>query len=220
MGRQYLLKGEFRQGGSFMKITWMVIGFVLLLVNIQFSQDKGSSFYSQLIGFKGGGEFYVSTFLSDWSSGVFFENVINPWLGLEIELNQANIPVTNYLQAVTISGVTTTNTFTGDGEREYIELGGALKFYIKGLSISLGMSYNNFMTGNIIVSGGSGTNLYEQMSDKEKNYFSFYGGPELTAQISSDLFAKVGVKCIYGLISDPLNYTFGARFYIAFAYGI
>lgn len=194
--------------------------FILILINVSYSQDKGTGFYSQLIGFKGGGEFFVNSFQSDWSTGVFFENVINPWLGLEIEMVRSSIPITNYGEVYNIAGVATTNLFIGKGQRNYIELSGALKFYIKGVSICAGLSYNQFLNGYIVYNTNTVTYAYQQMSDKENNFFAFFAGPELTAQISSDLFAKVGVRAIYGLIQETPNYTFGARFYIAFAYGM
>jgi hypothetical protein len=192
-----------------MKRLGIIATFVLLFMNLNFAQDQSKGFYSQLIGFKFGGEFFISSFLSDWSTAVFFENVINPFFGLEMEMAKASIPVTNY----TLSGT----AYYGNGVRDYIEMSGALKLYVQGFSFSMGLSYNNFVSGYIINTAGS---LYVPMSNKEVNFFSFFGGPELTAQISADLFAKVGIRIIYGLINSDYNYTFGTRFYICFAYGI
>ncbi len=168
--------------------------------------------YSQLIGFKTGGEFYFNTFLSDWSTGIFFEDVINPWIGFEIDMSSTAIPITNYTQVVAVNP----QTFYGSGNLQYIEMSGALKFYIQSVSFSMGISYNNFTSGYIIQNT---INQYEYIGDAY-NYFSFFVGPELTAQISSDLYTKVGVQIIYGLININPNYSVGARFYISFAYGI
>lgn len=174
------------------------------------TQNPSMSYYTQLIGFKGGGEFFVNSFLSDWSGGVFFENVINPLLGVEIELTKSAVPITNY----SYSGL----TLTGSGERNYLEMAGGLKIYVYNVSFNFGLTYNSFLSG-YIVSTGAGQ-VYTQMSDKEVNYVGVYLGPELTAQISTDLFTKVGVKVMYGFVTANPNYTFGARFYIAFAYGM
>ncbi len=182
--------------------------FLFFILNIAFTEDNIKGFYTQLIGFQGGGEFYVNTYLSDWSSGVFFENVMNQWLGLQIEMAKTTIPVTNY----SVNGV----TVTGNGERDYIEMGGGMKFYLPGVTLGFGILYNNFLSGYLV----DLNSIYHQMSNKEINFFSIYFGPELTAQISGDLFTKVGIRIIYGLIPDVPNYTVGARFFISFAYGI
>jgi hypothetical protein len=192
-----------------MKQIGITILFMLFSITILYSQEKtGGSSYTQLIGFRGGGEFYISTYLSEWSSGVFFENVISPLVGMEIEMNRKSVPVTNY----TTLGV----TVTGAGKQDYIEMGGGIKLYFIGISLSAGLDYNNFISGYII----QNNTTYTYMTDQEKNYFSAYIGPELTSQISSDLFTKVGLRFDYGIISDANNYTMGVRFYISFAYGI
>lgn len=168
------------------------------------------SYYTQLIGFKFGGELFFNTMISGWSSTVFFENVINNWLGLEIEMTKSSIPVKSYTSP---SGTAT----TGNGERSYIEMSGGIKLYLQSISFPIGLSYNAFTSGYIVDSTAS---TYTQMSDKEINFFSAFTGVELTSQISTDLFAKVGFKVIYGIINDSPNYTFGGRFYISFAYGM
>jgi hypothetical protein len=191
-----------------MKRVSLLVLLLFLLAKTGFSAEGSPNFYTQLIGFKFGGEFFVSSYLSDWSTGVFFENVINPIIGVEIEMVKSAIPVTTY---------TYLNTdYTGHGERNYIEMGGTLKFYIQNVAIGVGVSYNSFLSGYLVQTNGT----YLQMSDKEANYFAAFLGPELTAQISTDLFAKVGIKAIYGIINDNPNYTLGVRFYISFAYGI
>jgi hypothetical protein len=82
--------------------------------------------------------------------------------------------------------------------------------------MSLGACYNNFVTGYIVDTNS----FHTPMTDQEVNFFSIYAGPELTAQISADLFAKVGLRFIYGIMQESPNYTTGIRFYISFAYGI
>jgi len=196
-------------------MKYFVLFFIMIFFSFTglFSQEKSGNYYSQLLGFKGGGEFFVYNFQSDWSMGVFFENVISPLFGMEIEIVRSTIPVTNYSSDV--GGVPI--NVTGNGKREYIEISGAIKVYIKGVSICLGLTYNDFISGYIVEKN---TSLYTPMSEQEINYFSVFFGPELTTQISQDLFARVGLKGIYGFINVEPNYTFGIRFYIAFAYGI
>lgn len=167
--------------------------------------------YSQLIGFKVGGAFYISTTLSETTMSVFFENVMNKFLGLEIEMGMFNIPITNY----TLSGT----TLSGNGLRKYIELSGGFKFYFMGVALSLGLSYNDFISGYIITQSG-GTYTYIPMSDQERDFFGAYIGPEINAQISSDLFSKVGCQFLYGYVPDNQNYTISIRFFISFAYGL
>ncbi len=196
-----------------MKRTGIISVFLFLILFSAYAEDSPANPYTQLIGFKAGGEFFVNNFLSDWSTGVFFENVIAPWFGLEIEMAKSSIPVTNYSQQI----LGTTVNYYGQGKRDYIEMSGALKFYIKGFSVALGISYNDFISGYII---DKTVNTYVPMSDQEINFFSVFLGPELTAQISSDLYTRVGIKAIYGIITADPNYTFGVRFYISFAYGI
>ncbi|MGA2142878.1 MAG: hypothetical protein ABSG94_10720 [Brevinematales bacterium] len=168
--------------------------------------------YTQLIGFKTGGEFYLNTFLSDWTSAVFFENVINQWFGFEIDLANSSIPITNYTQVTAVNP----QTFYGTGKLQYFELSGAIKFYVQSVSVSLGITYNNFNSGYMVENTA---NQYITIGD-EYNYFSVFCGPELTAQISSDLFTKVGIQAIYGILNTIPNYSVGVRFYISFAYGI
>ncbi len=164
--------------------------------------------YSQLIGFKVGGAFYIFNTLSDSTMSIFFENVMNRFLGMEIGMGMYNIPVTNY----TSSG----STISGNGLRKYVELSGGFKFYIFTLAMYLGLTYNDFISGYLITS----SNLYLQMSDQERDFFAVETGPEINAQISSDLFSKVGVRFIYGFVPDSLNYTMAVRFFISFAYGL
>jgi hypothetical protein len=168
--------------------------------------------YTQLIGFKTGGEFYLNTFQSDWTEAVFFENVINQWFGFEIDMANSSIPITNYTQVTAVNP----QSFYGTGKLQYFELSGAIKFYVQSVSVSLGVTYNNFNTGYIVENTA---NTYINIGD-EYNYFSIFCGPELTAQISSDLFTKVGIEAIYGIMNTNPNYSVGVRFYISFAYGI
>ncbi|MCX7820231.1 MAG: hypothetical protein N2258_00975 [Brevinematales bacterium] len=167
--------------------------------------------YSQLIGFKVGGAYYVYTSLSEATSSIFFESVMNNFIGLEIELGAYNIPVTNY----NVSGV----DISGNGLRKYIELSGGFKFYLFGAGLYLGLSYNDFISGYLITES-MGYRYYNTMSDQERDFFSLQLGPEINAQISSDLFSKVGVRFIYGFVPDSLNYTVAIRFFISFAYGL
>ncbi len=168
--------------------------------------------YSQLIGFKVGGAYYINTSLSESTANIFFENVMNKFIGMEIELGSYNIPVTNYILS---SGA----SISGNGLRKYIELSGGFKFYLMGAGLYLGLSYNDFISGYLI-SEVSGVNVYNAMSDQERDFFAIQVGPEINAQISSDLFSKVGVRFVYGFIPDSLNYTMSVRFFIAFAYGL
>ncbi len=167
--------------------------------------------YSQLIGFKVGGAYYIFTSLSETTSSIFFESVMNKFIGLEIELGAYSIPVTNY----NVSDV----SIPGNGLRKYVELSGGFKFYLFGAGLYLGLSYNDFISGYLITES-SGTKIYNTMSEQEKDFFSIQIGPEINAQISSDLFTKVGVRFIYGFIPDSLNYTVAVRFFISFAYGL
>jgi hypothetical protein len=169
--------------------------------------------FSQLIGFNAGGEYFLNNSLSDWTTGIFFEDVITPLFGFEIELAKTAIPITSY----TANNLVTAVSYNGLGERDYIEMSGAVKVYFRGVSLLLGLSYNDFTSGYIVENS---QNMYITIIDQEANFFSVFAGPELTAQISSDLFTKVGIKFIYGIISIYPNYTTGVRFYISFAYGI
>lgn len=193
----------------------------ILTAGFLFAQDPAmnpvnKNGYSQLIGFKGGGELYLQNFASDWSTGVFFETVLAPFIGLEIEMTKATIPMTNY--TLQPSGV----TILGTGKKDYVEIGGGLKFYIQSVSICFGVTYNSFVSGYMV---DSTTTMYSALPNTEYNYFALYLGPELTAQISSDLFTKVGVKFLFGFAPGVFattfnNETMGVRFYLAFAYGI
>ncbi len=169
--------------------------------------------YTQLLGFKAGGEYFIGNSLSDWSTGVFFEDVISPLFGVEIELTSSSIPITNY----TPNAIANPFSIGGIGQRNYIEMSSALKVYIKSLSLAAGITYNSFSSGYIIENS---QHIYVPITDQEVNFFSFFAGPELTAQISSDLYTKVGVRFIYGLVDTYPNFTMGVRFYISFAYGI
>lgn len=201
-----------------------IFAFVLLIYPfVLHSQDKVNvpqpnpfaSFkplpYSQLIGFKVGGAYYVNTSLSEATSSIFFESVMNNFIGLEIELGAYSIPVTNY----NVSGV----AVSGNGLRKYVELSGGFKFYLFGAGLYLGLSYNDFISGYLITES-SGIKYYNTMSDQERDFFSIQIGPEINAQISSDLFSKVGVRFVYGFVPDDLNYTVAIRFFISFAYGL
>lgn len=205
-----------------MKRTIMAL-LLILGAGMAFAQDTATpaqsspkNTYTQLIGFKGGGELFIGNFLSDWSTGVFFESVLAPVLGLEIDLASASIPITNY------NYVSQTSNYIGMGKKSYVEIGGGLKFYIQSVSISLGLTYNSFVSGYIV---DTTNKIYTQLPSTEYNYFSVYIGPELTAQVSTDLFTKVGLKFIFGftpsVFATPFfNDTMGIRFYLAFAYGI
>lgn len=193
---------------------------IILTGGSLFAQDTANQAnkngYSQLIGFKGGGELYLANFSSDWSTGVFFETVLAPVIGLEIELTKATIPLTNY--TFQPSGL----TVIGQGKKDYVEVGGGLKFYIHSVSICLGLTYNSFVSGYMV---DSTLSLYMPLPNTEYNYFAVYLGPELTAQVSTDLFTKVGIKFIFGftpgIVATPFyNETMGIRFYLSFAYGI
>jgi hypothetical protein len=171
--------------------------------------DSGKQYpYSQLIGFKAGGAFYFYNTISETTMGIFFENVINNFFGIEIETGMFNIPVTNYNSSGT--------ELSGSGLRKFIELSGGFKFYLFGFAMTLGVSYNDFLSGYIITSGNS----YVQMSDQERDFFSIYTGTELNAQVSSDLFAKIGLRFVWGYVPDKLNYTMALRFFISFGYGL
>ncbi|MGC8765904.1 MAG: hypothetical protein ACP5QT_08495 [Brevinematia bacterium] len=203
-----------------MKKVLLILFMIYTLCGIVYSQEEEEAKsppsyeppkpilpYSQLIGFKVGGAYYVFNALSEATMNIFFENVINRFLGMEIEMGMYNIPVTNY----TISGM----TISGNGLRKYIELSGGFKFYVPGVTLYLGASYNDFISGYIISS-----NTYIPMSDQERDFFAAQTGVEINAQISSDLFSKVGVRFIYGFIPDSFNYTAAVRFFISFAYGL
>lgn len=173
------------------------------------------NYFSQLIGFKGGGQYFISTAAAEWSTGVFFETVLAPFIGLEIEMASAKIPITNY--DYTSLGL----SFAGKGVKDYVEIGGGVKFYIANFSFALGLAYNDFTSGYIVESA---TSTYVQLPDSEYNFFSVYTGPEVTAQISTDLFAKVGLRFVYGFtptaFTGGANETMGVRFNVAFAYGL
>lgn len=195
----------------------------ILIAGAAFAEDNAipmtptaKNGFTQLIGFKGGGELFIGNFMSDWSTGIFFESVLAPFLGMEIELTKASIPITNYYYAPLAI------TITGNGKKDYVEIGGGLKFYIQSVAISLGLTYNSFVSGYIV---DSTTGIYQQIPGTEINFFSIYLGPELTAQVSTDLFTKVGLKFIFGFVpsvfaSTFYNETMGIRFYLTFAYGI
>lgn len=171
---------------------------------------EGNAF-SQLVGFKGGGEYYPGTQMTGWTSGFFFENVIDTLFGVEIEVMQSDVPVTN---AVAGAGVTN----YGIGNRSFIEISAALKFYVSRFSFYTGVSYNDFLNGYIIYNNNAS---YADLRNNGNNYLSAYFGTELVAQISADLFAKVGVRFVYGIM-DPywMNPNTGIRFLVSFAYGI
>ncbi len=193
-------------------IAAVFIFFIFLLAYPDSPSSSQASPYTQLIGFSAGGEFFLNNYLSDWSTGVFFENVINPWFGFEIEMARSSTPITSYTQVIAVNP----QTYYGTGKLDYIEMSGALKVYIQGIGISFGITYNSFNSGYIVVN----TNNYYQTIGDGLNYFSIFFGPELTAQISSDLFTKVGIIGIYGILDTIPNYNIGFRFYISFAYGI
>lgn len=195
--------------------------FIILTSGIFYGQDASvnppnKNGYSQLIGFKGGGELYIQNFSSDWSTGVFFETVLAPVIGLEIELTKASIPLTNYTFSSSLISI------YGQGKKDYVEVGGGLKFYIQSVSIGFGLTYNSFVSGYMV---DSTTGIYVPLPNTEYNYFAAYLGTELTAQISTDLFTKVGVRFLFGftpgVFTTPFyNETMGIRFYLSFAYGI
>jgi hypothetical protein len=185
---------------------------ILVPAAISFAKTPDTvSPYSQLIGFMGGGEFYPATQMSAWSGGVFFENVIDPLFGVQIELIRADVPVTNYVPS---TGVTN----FGVGTRSFVEINAALKIYINRFSLYGGLSYDDYINGNIVYNNNTS---YADLRNSGNNYLSTYFGADLVAQISGDLFTKVGVRFVYGILTPYfVNPNTGIRFIVSFAYGI
>ena len=191
------------------KILFLI--FIFFISAGAYTKVLESNPYTQLIGFKGGGEYLFGTQMTGWSGGVFFENVIDSLIGIEIEMIKSDIPITNYssLSKTTIYGL---------GNKEYIEISTALKFYIQKVSVNVGLTYNDFLGGNIIYSNYI---YYQDLRDNGESFLSVFTGVELVAQISSDLFSKIWIRFLYGIISPYwVNYATGLRFYVSFAYGI
>ncbi len=159
--------------------------------------------YSQLIGMTTGGEYFFLSQRSYGDMGVFFETVIEPWVGVEMHVAKAGFPITN--QNVTIIG----------GEKTFLEVGTLLRFYMpfwQPFFTEVGFNYNEFLSGYAV----SGT-TYTQFSDSWiENFFSASLGFGVTAQISSDLFSQIGLR-----VNVAVNgKDYGLRFYLNFAYGI
>lgn len=192
----------------------LLIVLFILAAGVIHAKGSDANPFSQLIGFKGGGEYFLAPQSAGWSGGVFFENVLDLFgipYGIEIEMMKSDAPITEYA-GLSITG--------GIGTKSYIEIGATLmKFYVQRLSFYLGISYNDFLSGSIIYNNYSN---YVELRDNGENYLGAFVGGELSAQISSDLFTKVGIRFNFNpftIFSGSLT-SAGLRFYVAFGYGI
>ena len=187
-----------------MRRVLLYILFIFFTAGIVSAQSQASA-YSHLIGVSTGGQYFLNSRKADWISGVYFETVLDQAVGVDIHLMRFGVPITNY------------GASTGHGLEEYFQFGAGLKFYMgfwQPLFLDLGVDYHDFSSGYLIYN--SDTNY--QVITSDDNFFAAYLGLGITAQISADLFAQIGVRFSYDF--TPANDAMGLRAYFAFGYGI
>ncbi|OHD55710.1 MAG: hypothetical protein A2Y33_13800 [Spirochaetes bacterium GWF1_51_8] len=187
-----------------MRRVMLYILSLLFTAEIVFAQTQSNP-YSHLIGISTGGQYFFNSRKADWISGIYFETVLDQSVGIDIHLMRFGVPITNYAALV------------GHGLEEYFQFGAGVKFYMgfwKPLSLDLGIDYHDFSTGYLVYNND--TNY--QVITSDDNFFAVYAGLGITAQISADLFAQIGVRFSYDF--TPVNEAMGLRAYFAFGYGI